>query len=66
MTIPSERTRAVVAAREFMVDLITPSATPKVPRAIRERALRCLRHYPGSYDLARTAAALPEQWGKVE
>jgi hypothetical protein len=66
MTIPSERTRAVIGTREFMVDLITPSATHKVPRAIRNRALRCLRHYPDTYHLTRAAVALPESWGKPE
>ena len=66
MTVPSERTRAVIVTREFLLDLITPSKTPKVPRAIRERALRCLRHYPGEYDLMRAHQRVPEVWGPRE
>ncbi len=46
MTLPDERYRAVRATREFLVDLLDPKKTPKVPRAIRDRAGRCLRHYP--------------------
>lgn len=51
MTLPDERTRAVNAAREFLLDLINPEATPKVPKAIRLRAHSVLRHYPGPYDM---------------
>jgi len=66
MTIPSERTRAVLATYEFMRDLLNPKATPRVPRAIRNRALRCLRHYPGRYEFFRLAKVLPESWGAPE
>jgi hypothetical protein len=47
MTIPVERRRALDAAHELLVDLLDPAKTPKVPRAIRERASRVLRHHPG-------------------
>ena len=66
MTIPSERTRAVIGTREFMLDLIAPAKTPKVPRAIRNRALRCLRHYPSGFDMARTSEQAPFIWGPPE
>jgi len=46
MTMPDERFRAVQYAREFMRDLLDPKKTPKVPKAIRRRALSVLRHYP--------------------
>lgn len=66
MTIPSERTRAVIATREFLLALLDPKATPKVPKAIRNRAGRCLRHYPERYHFARAAILIPESWGVPE
>lgn len=51
MTLPDERLRALVSAREFLFALLTPSETPKVPREIRMWASRVLKHYPGQYDL---------------
>ena len=66
MTIPVERTRAVLNTRQFLFDLLDPKTTPKVPRAIRQRASRCLRHYPGEYDLMRAHQRVPEVWGPRE
>lgn len=63
MTIPAERTRAVQTAEDFLGDLLCPSVTPKVPLKIRERARRILRHFPGEYDIARSADKLPDVWG---
>lgn len=55
MTLPDERLRALHAAREFLVALLTPSDTPKVPKDIRRWASRVLKHYPGPFDLERMA-----------
>ena len=66
MTVPAERTRAVIQTREFLLDLITPKRTPGVPRAIREQALRHLRHYPGNYEFDRLHKLVPESWGRPE
>jgi hypothetical protein len=33
------------------LDLLDPKKTPKVPRAIRDMAHRCLRHYPSDFYL---------------
>jgi hypothetical protein len=46
MTIPAERTRALVYARTFLKDLLDPGVTPRVPREVRETAKWLLRHYP--------------------
>jgi hypothetical protein len=51
MTLPAERTRAVIATREFLVKLIYPQRTPRIPRAIREQAMELLRHYPTIYEM---------------
>jgi hypothetical protein len=66
MTMPIERTRAVNKAREFLYDLLDPKKTPRVPKAVRERALRVLKHYPNSYYLDKSAEALPEIWDKSD
>lgn len=66
MTIPIERTRAVNKAREFLYDLIDPKKTPRVPKAIREQALRILKHYPGNYYLDRSAETSPDIWEKED
>lgn len=55
MTLPDERYRAVRQARQFLLALLDPKKTPKVPRAIRQRAGDALRHYPGEYDMERVA-----------
>ena len=55
MTMPDERFRAVRYAREFLYELLDSKKTPKVPKAIRQRALRVLRHYPMEADMTRAA-----------
>jgi hypothetical protein len=60
MTLPDERYRAVQAAERLLKDLCDPSVTPRVPRAIRQRASGCLRHYPSSWDMQRTARMAPD------
>lgn len=51
MTLPVERTQAVVYTEQFLVDLLNPKVTPKVPKAIRERAGSLLKHYPVKYHM---------------
>lgn len=46
MTLPHERTLAVMRASEFMRDLMDPKKTPRVPLEVRLRAARVLKHYP--------------------
>lgn len=43
MTIPTERTRSIIQAREFLVDL---SRDKTLPEVVRTEARRLLRHYP--------------------
>jgi hypothetical protein len=64
MTLPDERTRAIVNARNFLYDLIDPKKTPRVPKTVRERARRILKHYPWNLHLAIAAAVMPDVWGK--
>lgn len=66
MTIPVERTRAVVAGYEFLRDLLDPKKTPRVPRDIRLRAIRVLRHFPFPFQMDSTAKKCPELFGRIE
>ena len=51
MTVPVERTNAVVRTESFLKDLLDPKKTPRVPKAIRQQASRLLRHYPSKFDM---------------
>jgi hypothetical protein len=51
MTLPYERANAVIMTKDFLLELIDPRATPRVPLSIRKKALYLLRHYPTTADL---------------
>ena len=57
MTLPDERYRAVVQTRQFLLRLLI---TPRIPKAVKEEARSCLRHYPSDWDMQCAAAASPE------
>jgi hypothetical protein len=56
MTVPRERTNAVIFTESFLKDLLNPKTTPRVPRSIRQQAARCLRHYPSQREMETIAA----------
>jgi hypothetical protein len=41
-----EEARALESARRLLIELLDPRATPRVPKSVRLRAYRVLRHYP--------------------
>ena len=51
MTMPSERTQAVLRTERFLLALRDPKKYPRVPKAVREEASRLLRHYPSKYHM---------------
>jgi len=51
MTVPRERTNAVIFTEEFLKSLLDPKQTPRVPKSIRDQANRLLRHYPTQYEM---------------
>ena len=51
MTLPIERTNAVLRTERFLIDLMDSKKYPRVPANVREEARRLLRHYPTKYDL---------------
>jgi len=52
MTLPDERYRAVVQTQRFLLEILT---TPRVPKAIKDQARACLRHYPSEYDMKKVS-----------
>lgn len=63
MTMPDERTRAVLQTREFLRDLMDSEKTPNVSDAVRREARRLLRHYPLTSDIELAHLALPNWFG---
>ena len=51
MTLPIERTNAVLRTEKFLCSLLDPKQTPRVPKSIRQEAGRLLRHYPSRYNM---------------
>jgi len=56
MTLPDERYRAVVQTQKFLVEILS---TPRVPKAIKDRARSCLRLYPSDWVMLRAAYGAP-------
>jgi hypothetical protein len=50
MTLPDERTNAILNTRRFLLNLIDPKKTPKIPKSIRKEAYWLLKHYPNTFD----------------
>jgi hypothetical protein len=65
MTVPFERTRALLQAKQFLKAMLDPKQTPKTPRWMRGKALALLRHYPGMWELELVNKALPDEFGPV-
>jgi hypothetical protein len=62
MTLPNERTRAVINTHDFLVRLISPynkDGIKKIPKAVRQEALWLLRHYPMPFELHAAARGAP-------
>jgi len=65
MTVPFERTRALVLTKEFLEAMLDPKQTPRTPRSMRGKAKALLRHYPGLCEIERVHKALPDEYGPV-
>ena len=69
MTLPYERTRAVIHAVDFLTRLVSPyneNGIKKIPKAVRQEALRVLRHFPRPYDLYAAAKCAPDVFDTQE
>ena len=60
MTLPIERTFAVLSVEQFLKDLRDPKKYPRVPKVVREEASRLLRHYPSKYNMKYIADSFEE------
>jgi len=63
MTMPNERRNAVNFTRQFLVSLMDPQKTPRVPMDVRREARRCLKHFPGEYDMEQASEQAPNVFG---
>ena len=66
MTLPFERYRSVEKTREFLLALLDPRKTPRVPLQIRKEARKCLKHFPGFFHMERAQQKDPDTWGEYE
>ena len=64
MTLPDERYRSLVHTKQFLMELLDSTRTPRVPRDVRRRASSCLRHWPEDYYLREIARALPQHFAE--
>lgn len=60
MTLPIERTNAVLRTEKFLLKLCIPKESPRVPKEIRKEAARLLRHYPSQYNMRYIADSFEE------
>jgi hypothetical protein len=60
VTLPYERYRAIEHTEQFLMDLVSPQKTPRVPKEIRQRARSLLKHYPGRYHIEELSEARPD------
>lgn len=60
MTMPDERTRAVMQARQFLEEVAVET---ELPAKVRREAQRLLRHYPRLSDMELAHLALPTWFG---
>ena len=64
MTLPIERTNAVLNVERFLMDLCNPKKTKRVPSEVRDRARSLLKHYPRKFDMMDPAESFEaiEEW----
>lgn len=65
MTMPFEKTYSVLNCREFLLSLLDPKQTPRVPLSIRKEARKLLKHFPNKFDMEQAVEGR-EVFGKVK
>ena len=63
MTMPFERTRAVLQTREFLQWVLSAEATSEMFMQAKREARTLLRHYPSSMDMHLAHLACPQWFG---
>lgn len=64
MTLPDERYRSLVQTKKFLLELLSPTMTPRVPKIVRQRARSLLRHWPDDYHLEMMTIDMPQHFAK--
>ena len=62
MTMNYERRNAVNRTRELLVDILYKKYD-NISEELWQEARRCLKHYPGEYDMERAKEEAPEVFG---
>jgi hypothetical protein len=65
MTVPAERTRALVYTHAFLRDLLDPAKTQRVPKDVRATAKWLLRHYPEPSTVGHAHNLCPQLFGPL-
>lgn len=65
MTMPAERTRAILQTRQFLQSLSTGDWETELPVEVRREAQRLLRHFPSASDVELAHLALPTWFGST-
>lgn len=63
MTLPYQRSHAVLSTADFLRRLSSPywpDGIKNVPKAVREEARQLLKHYPHPYELHEAAKEAPD------
>ena len=63
MTIPFERTRALVECKQFLAELEDPARLPRDLAELQRIATWLLRHYPSLEDIDAVHKVLPDMFG---
>jgi hypothetical protein len=66
MTLPYERYRSILNTKKFLLDLMNPKKTPRIPKGIRQHACFLLKHYPADYEMEEVAEQSPSLFSKSE
>ena len=61
--MPNERFYAIRNTREFLVELMDPKKTPRVPKEIRLKAYYAIKHFPGEYHMEEARKLVRHQPG---
>lgn len=66
MTLPHERTNALIRTKKLLKSLLDKSKTPRVPKMVRLDAYWCLRHYPFDFEIDEMAKKCPKILGRMK
>ena len=66
MTMPNERSRAVLGAAEVLKELLDPQKHPETTEETRRHIKWALRHYPDRHEINAVAWLCPDYFERVD